>query len=152
MSHTIGKFSTRATTLPQTSFQLEVCKLNYGPPKPRKSQIWKFRNSHLRVLRQNAIWVLVPWLGIEYTIRGNMVTSPKSGPWWVLWVWIYPLFIREPKVLKLCTNQLVLWFVQVYVNNWCLSFFPVPILELQHAPLPPKCCKTKKVLMKTTKE
>jgi hypothetical protein len=24
---------------------------------------------------------------IEYTIRGKVVASPKSRPWWVLWVW-----------------------------------------------------------------
>jgi len=30
---------------------------------------------------QNDIWVLVPWLGIEYTIRGKVVTSPKFRPW-----------------------------------------------------------------------
>jgi hypothetical protein len=48
-------------------------------------------------------------------------------------------FVLTPKMLKLCINQLVIWFVQVHVSNWCLSFFLVPILELQHAPLPPKC-------------
>jgi hypothetical protein len=29
--------------------------------------------------RQNDIWVLVPWPGIEYTIKGKVVASPKSG-------------------------------------------------------------------------
>jgi hypothetical protein len=43
------------------------------------------------------------------------------------------------KVFQLRTNQLVVWFVQVCVSNWCLSLLLVPILELQHAPLPPKC-------------
>ncbi len=45
------------------------------------------------------------------------------------------------KVFQLRTNQLVGWFVQVRVNNWCLSLFLVPILQLQHAVLPPKCCE-----------
>jgi hypothetical protein len=49
--------------------------------------------------------------------------------------------VRAPKALKLCTNQLVVWFVYVHVNNQCLSFFLVPILELQHALLPPKRCE-----------
>jgi hypothetical protein len=56
-----------------------------------------------------------------------------------LWVHVCPWFVLAPKTLKLRTNQLVVWFVQVCVNNWCLSSFLVPILELQHAPLPPKC-------------
>jgi hypothetical protein len=41
----------------------------------------------------------------------------KFGPWWVFWIRVCPWSLREPKVLKLCTNQLVLWFVQVRVNN-----------------------------------
>jgi hypothetical protein len=33
-------------------------------------------------------------------------------------------FVCAPKVLQLCTNQLVIWFVQVRVNNsiTCQSF------------------------------
>jgi hypothetical protein len=34
------------------------------------------------------------------------------------------------KVLQLCINQLVVWFVQVRVSNWCLSLFLVPISKL----------------------
>ncbi len=29
--------------------------------------------------RQNDIWVLVPWLGTKYTIRGKVVASPSLG-------------------------------------------------------------------------
>jgi hypothetical protein len=50
-----------------------------GPPKLGLPQIWEFRDSHLRVLGQNDIWMLVSLLGIEYTIRGKVVASPKSG-------------------------------------------------------------------------
>jgi hypothetical protein len=49
-------------------------------PKVVKIIIWKFQDSHLGVLGQNEIWVLVPWLDIEYTIRGKVVASPKSRP------------------------------------------------------------------------
>jgi hypothetical protein len=49
--------------------------------KLRKSQLWEFRDSHVGVLGQNAIWVLVPWLGTEYNIRGKVVASPKFGSW-----------------------------------------------------------------------
>jgi hypothetical protein len=38
--------------------------------------------------RKNVIWMPVPWPGTEYTIRGKVVASPKSGLWWILWVWI----------------------------------------------------------------
>jgi hypothetical protein len=31
--------------------------------------------------RQNDNWVLVPWLGTKYIIRGKMVASLKSKPW-----------------------------------------------------------------------
>jgi len=33
-----------------------------------------------------AIWMWAPWRVTEYTIRGKVVASPKSGPWWVLCV------------------------------------------------------------------
>jgi hypothetical protein len=55
-------------------------------PKSQEFQLWEFRDSHLGVLGQNAIWVFVLWLGTNYTTRGKVVDSPKSGPWWVLWV------------------------------------------------------------------
>jgi len=42
----------------------------------------------------------------------------KSEPWWVLWIYVCPWFVRAPKVLQLCTNQLVIWFMQVHVSNW----------------------------------
>ncbi len=31
------------------------------------------------ILGQNAMWVLVLWLGKEYTIRGKVVASPSPG-------------------------------------------------------------------------
>jgi hypothetical protein len=58
------------------------------------------------------------WRGTKYNIRGKVVPSPKSGLWWVLWVLVYPWLIHAPKVLRLCTNQLVVWFVEVHVSNW----------------------------------
>jgi hypothetical protein len=89
---------------------MEVCKESYGPSKSRQSQVWEFRDSHLGVPRQNAIWMWPSWRGIEYIIRGKVVASPKFEPWWVLWVRICLWLILAPKVLKLWTNQLVVWF------------------------------------------
>jgi len=53
-------------------------------PKLKESQLWEFRDSHLGVPGQNAIWMWASWKGIEYTVRGKVVASPKSEPWWVL--------------------------------------------------------------------
>ncbi len=100
----------KATTVLQTSSQSEVCTQSYGPPKSWKSQLWEFQDSHLGVPGQNDIWVLVLWLGTKYTIRGKVVASPKSGPWWVLWVWVCPWLVLPPKVFQLCINQLVVLF------------------------------------------
>jgi hypothetical protein len=49
--------------------------------------------------------------------KGEVVASPKSKLWWVLWVWSCPWLIQTPKMLKLCSNQLVLWFVHIRVND-----------------------------------
>jgi hypothetical protein len=35
---------------------------------------------------RKAIWMWVPWRVTKYTIKGKVVASPKSGPWWVLCV------------------------------------------------------------------
>jgi hypothetical protein len=48
------------------------------------------KSPSLGVLRQNDIWLQASWLGIKNIIRGKL----------------------------LCINQLVVWFVQVCVNNW----------------------------------
>jgi hypothetical protein len=85
--------------------------------------------------------MLVPWPATEYTIRGKVVASPKFKPWWVLWVRICSWLVLAPKVLQLCTNQLVVWFMQVRVSDWSLVILPSPIPELQHALLPLKCYK-----------
>jgi hypothetical protein len=39
--------------------------------------------------------------------KGEDGNFPKFGPWWVLWVQACPWFVLTLKVLKLCTNQLV---------------------------------------------
>jgi hypothetical protein len=52
---------------------------------------------------------LVLWLGTENTIKGKVMASPKSGPWWVLWVDVCPWFIHAPKVANyaLCCNPIL---------------------------------------------
>jgi hypothetical protein len=73
------------------------------------------------------------------------VASPKSGPWWILWIQISLWLVLAPKVFQLCTNRLVVWFVQVCVSDWMLVILPNFILELQHALLPPKCYEPRSV-------
>jgi len=68
-----------ATNLLQTSSQSEVYTWNYGPPKSWESQLWQFRDSHLGVLRQNAIWMRASWRGAQYIIRGKVVASLSPG-------------------------------------------------------------------------
>ncbi len=141
MQHIIGKLLTKATTFFKISFQLEVCRQSYGPPKLKESQHWKFRDSHLGIPGQNIIWVLVPWPGTKYTIRGKVVASPKFGPWWVLWVRV----AHDSSEHQTCsnyalTNLLFSLCMSVWVNKLLVNLLS-PIPKLQHAPLPPKCCK-----------
>jgi hypothetical protein len=79
MQHIVGKLSTRATTFLKISSQSEVFTQNYGAPKPRKSQLWEFQDSHLGIPGQNAIWMWASWRGTKYTIRGKVMASPKFG-------------------------------------------------------------------------
>jgi hypothetical protein len=51
VQHTVGKLSTRGTTLLQTSSQSEVYTQSYGPSKSWESQLWEFWDTHLGVLR-----------------------------------------------------------------------------------------------------
>jgi hypothetical protein len=83
-----------------------------------QSQFWEFWDSNLGVLGQNDIWVLVSRPSTKNNIRGKVMASPKSRSWWVLWICLCPWFVCAPKMFQLCTNQLVIWFVQVHVNNW----------------------------------
>jgi hypothetical protein len=139
VQNTVEKPLTRATMLLQTSSQLKVFTQSYGPPKSQESQLWEFWDSHLGVPRQNDIWVLVPWLGTEYTIRGNVVAPPESGPWWVSWVYVCLEFVRAPKCSNYALTNLLfglcksVWVIQLLVN------LPSPILKFQHAFPPPKC-------------
>jgi len=72
--------------------------------KSWESQLWEFRNSHLGISGQNAIWMRASWRGTKYTIRGKVVVSPKSELWWVLWVRVCMWLVLAPKVFQLCIN------------------------------------------------
>jgi len=42
-----------------------------------------FRTPTRESRERKAIWMWALWPATEYTIRGKVVASPKSGPWWV---------------------------------------------------------------------
>jgi hypothetical protein len=51
------------------------------------SPYWRDFETPMRESRERkAIWMQALWRVTEYTIRGKVVASPKSGPWWVLCV------------------------------------------------------------------
>jgi hypothetical protein len=94
---------------------------------------------------QNVIWVLIPWPGTKYIIKGKVMVSPKSKPWWILWVYVCPWFVYAPKCSNYALTNLLfglcrsVWMIELRIN--LLS----PIPKLKHAPLPLKCYKLKSV-------
>jgi hypothetical protein len=114
------KFLIKAIILFRTSPQSKIYTKSYGPPKWQESQ---FRDSQVGSPRQNDIWVQPLWLNTKNIIKKNVVVFPKFGPQRILWVCVCFWFTHAPKVLQLCTNQLIVWFVQIRVNNWpiCIS-------------------------------
>jgi len=109
MPHIVGNLLMMTTTLLLTSPQSDVCTRSYGLPKWQKSQFQKNWDSRLESPRKNNIWMQPPWLVIENNIRRKVVASSKFGSWWILWIRVCPWLIHAPKVLQLCTNQLVVW-------------------------------------------
>ncbi len=84
-----------------------------------------FRNfgvPNLGIPWQNDIWVLALWLGTKNAIKRKVMASPIFGLWWVLWICVCLWFVYAPKMLQLCINQLVVWFVQVNANNWPICY------------------------------
>jgi hypothetical protein len=81
MSHIVGKLSTRATTFLETHFNQRFPQEVIGLQSCKSPNLRNFETPNLRVLGQNDIWVQAPWPGIENTIRGKVVASPKSRPW-----------------------------------------------------------------------
>jgi len=82
--HTIGKHSTRATTLLQTALRSEVYSQSYGAPKSRESHLGRFRDSHLVVPREKSHLDVASMANHKVYYKGEggkVVVSPKSGPW-----------------------------------------------------------------------
>jgi hypothetical protein len=153
MPHIVGNLLTRVITLLHTSSQLEVCIQSYGPPKLQVSQLWEFRDSHLGVSGQNDIWVLVPWPSTKYTIKGKVVTSPKFGPWWVLWVYFCPWLIHASKCSNYALTNLLfslcrsMWVISLLVTHLSPNprtparpSTPKMLWTREYAPIPSPSC------------
>ncbi len=118
--HIVKNLLMTATTLLETTLQLEVytkklwaSKVVGNPISPiSRFPSWGFRDKMTFGCRSHGKPIM------ENIIKGKVVASPKFELWWVLWVCVCLWFIRAPKVLQLRINQLVVWFVQVRVNNW----------------------------------
>jgi hypothetical protein len=107
VSHTVGKLSTRVTTLLWRSIQKVMGFQNHKNPN-----FENFETPNLGVLRQNDMWVQAPWPSTENTtIKGKVVASPKSRLWWVLWILVCSWLVYASKVFQLCINQLVVRFM-----------------------------------------
>jgi hypothetical protein len=73
--HTIGKLSTRATTLLQTALQSKVYSQNYGAPKSQECLLARFRYSHARVPGKKS------HLDVGPVERSRVYY--KGGRWWL---------------------------------------------------------------------
>jgi len=83
---------------------LEILGLPFGSPETKWNQ------------------VLVSWLGTKYTIKGKVVASPKSGSWWVLWIYVCMWFVHAPKCFNYTLTNLLfglcksVWVIELFVN------------------------------------
>jgi hypothetical protein len=87
--------SAQEVICPQSRGSLGWC--NFGTPS------WESRD-------KMAIWMWPLWSGAKYTIRGKVVASPESRPWWVKWVWVARGLSQHPKGCRMSSNQLVVGF------------------------------------------
>jgi hypothetical protein len=80
----VGKISSRATSLVQTSSRSEVRARSYEVPKSWESKPGQFRDSTLGVPGKRAIRMPLPWANAENIIGSMVVAPPEPGLWCVL--------------------------------------------------------------------
>jgi hypothetical protein len=142
MRHTIEKLSTRAITLVETSSQLDVYTQSYGPPKLLEFQFWEFRDSHLGILGQNDIWVLVPWPRTEYTIRGRWWLPPRSSRGESC----ESVFAHGSSMHQKCSNYALTNLFSLCKSMWITDLFvilPSPYPEALTRPSTPKVLRAR---------
>jgi hypothetical protein len=83
-------------------------------------KLWASKISRVLILGISVQWHLGVGLMVKHKkyYKGEGGGFPKSGLWWVLWICVCSWLVRASKVLQLCINKLVVWFMQVHVNNW----------------------------------
>jgi hypothetical protein len=108
--HTVGKLSTRATTLLQTAPRSEVCSQSYGDPKSRESQLARFQDSHSGVPGEKSHLDVGHVERCRVYYKGEGDGFPQVRAVVSLVCPCCPWLILAPKVLQLCTNHLV-WVV-----------------------------------------
>ncbi len=70
------------------------------------------------------------WPSIEYTIRGKVVASPKSGPWWVLWICVCSWLVRAPRCSNYALTNLLFGLCKSAWVSKLLVNLPRPIPKL----------------------
>jgi hypothetical protein len=141
VQHTVGKLSTRATTLLQTAPRSKVCSQSYAAPKSRESRLAWFRDSHAGVLGEKS------HLDVGPVERSKVYYKGEGGGFSQVRVVVSlvcsccPWLVLAPKVLQLCINHLV-WVVwrPVWVSEVC-QLFLVPSRSSNTPLYPSKCCE-----------
>jgi hypothetical protein len=145
MRHTVGKLSTRATTLLETAPRYEVYAQSYGAPKSQESRLAQFRDSHSGIPgKKSHLEVgLVKRCRVYYKGEGGGV--PQVRVMVSLMCLCCSWLVLAPKVLQLCTNHLV-WVVcrPVWVSEVC-QLFLVPSQSSNTPFYPSKCCELRSV-------
>jgi len=97
------------------------------------------RMNHFKTPRTKWHLGVGPMARYKVYYKASVVASPKFGPWWILWIRVYTWLVHAPKCSTYALTNLLFclckfrWVIKLLVN------LPSPILELQHAFLPPKC-------------
>jgi hypothetical protein len=108
--HTVGKLSTKATTLLETTPQSEVCSQSYGAPKSHESQLAGFRNSHSGILGEKSHLDVGSMASHRVYYKGGGGGFPQVRAVMNLVCPCCPWLVLTPRVLQLCTNHFV-WVV-----------------------------------------
>jgi len=141
MQYIVVKLLTKATTLFQIASQSEVCSQSYGAPKLRESQLARYQDSHLGVLREKSHLDVgsVASHRVYYKEEGGGFPQVRAVV--SLVCSCCPWLILAPKVFQLCTNHFV-WVMcrLVWVNEAC-QLFLVPSRNSTMPLYPSKCCE-----------
>jgi hypothetical protein len=139
--HTVGKLSTRATTLLQTTSRSEVFLQSYGAPKSQESHLARFRDLHSGVSGEKNHLDVAFVASHRVYYKGEGGGFPQVRAVVSLVCPCYLWLVLAPRVLQLCTNHFV-WVVckPVWVSEAC-QLFPIPSPSSNTPFYPLKCCE-----------